>query len=103
MQYTYSYTLLIHTTIIKPIGDENSEHCLWFLVRSKSRMLCSMPIVIHMLKPIGDVNSEHCLWFLLCSNSRMLCSMPIVILYLCIYPYQSLLLMKTPSTISGFC
>ena len=32
MQYTYSYTSLIHITIFKPIGDGNSEHCLWFLL-----------------------------------------------------------------------
>ena len=25
MQYTYSYTLLIHIPILKPIGDENSK------------------------------------------------------------------------------
>ena len=48
-------------------------------------------------------NSPHCLWFLLSSESSMLCSIPIVILYLCIYPYQNLLLMKTQSTFSGFC
>ena len=46
MQYTYSCTLLIHTPILKPIGDENSEHGLWFLLCSKSSMLCSIPIVI---------------------------------------------------------
>ena len=42
MQYTYSYTLLIHIPILKPIGDENSEHCLWFLQCSKSSMLCNL-------------------------------------------------------------
>ena len=42
MQYTYSYTLLIHIPILKSIGDENSEHCLWFLLCSKSSMLCSI-------------------------------------------------------------
>ena len=46
MQYTYSYTLLMHIPTLKPIGDENSEHCLWFLPCSKSSMLCSLPIVI---------------------------------------------------------
>ena len=46
MQYTYSYTLLIHIPISKPIDDENSEPCLWFLLHSKSSMLCSIPIVI---------------------------------------------------------
>ena len=46
MQYTYSYTSLIHIPISKPFGDENSEHCLWFLIRSKSSMLCSIPILI---------------------------------------------------------
>ena len=29
MQYTYSYTLLIHIPIFKRIGDEDSGHCLW--------------------------------------------------------------------------
>ena len=33
----------------------------------------------------------------------MLCSIPIVILYLYIYPFQNLLVMKTQSTVSGFC
>ena len=70
MQYTNSYTLLLHIPISKSIADENSEHCLWFL---------------------------------LCSKSSMLCSIPIVTLYLYIYPYQNLLLMKTQSTVSGFC
>ena len=46
MQYAYSYTLLMHIPILKPIGDENSERCLWFLLCSKSSMLCSIPIVI---------------------------------------------------------
>ena len=41
MQYSYSYILLIHIPISKPIGDENPEHCLWFLLCSKSSMLCS--------------------------------------------------------------
>ena len=44
--YTYSCTLLIHIPISRPIGDENSKHCLWFLLPSKSSMLCSIPIVI---------------------------------------------------------
>ena len=46
MQYTYSYTLLIHIPILKPICDDNSEHCLWLLLCSKSSMLCSIPIAI---------------------------------------------------------
>ena len=46
MQYTYSYTLLIHIPILKSIADENSKHCLWFLLCSKSSMLCSTTIVI---------------------------------------------------------
>ena len=32
-----------------------------------------------------------------------LCSIPILILLLYIYPYQNLLVMKTQSTVSGFC
>ena len=77
MQYTYSYTSLIQIPIIKPIGDENSEHGLWFLLCSKSSMLCSIPIVILLfihtpiLKPIDNGKSEHRLWFLLCSKSSM--------------------------------
>ena len=46
MQYTYIHILLMHIPILKPIGEENSEHCLWFLPCSKSSMLCSIPIVI---------------------------------------------------------
>ena len=46
MEYTYSFTLLIHIPILKPIGDENSEHCLWFLLCWEPSMLCSIPIVI---------------------------------------------------------
>ena len=46
MQYTYSYTLLMHLPILKLIGDEISELCIWFLLRSKLSMLCSIPIVI---------------------------------------------------------
>ena len=38
MQYSYSYILLIHIPILRPIGNENSEPCLWFLLRSKSSM-----------------------------------------------------------------
>ena len=70
MQYTYSYTSLIHIPTLKPIGDENSGYCLWLLP---------------------------------CSKSSMLCSIPIVMLYLYIHPYQNLLMMKTQSTLSGFC
>ena len=46
MQYTYGYTSLIHIPILKPIGEENSEHCLWFLLLSKSSIICSIPIVL---------------------------------------------------------
>ena len=70
MEDTYSYTLLMHIPILKPFGDENSEHCLWLL---------------------------------LCSKSSMLCSIPIVILFLYIYPYENLLVMKTQSTVSDSC
>ena len=34
MQYTDSYTLLMHIPIFKPIGDENSEHYILFLLCS---------------------------------------------------------------------
>ena len=44
MQYTYSHTLLILIPVLKPIGDENSEHGLLFLLCSKSSMLCSIHI-----------------------------------------------------------
>ena len=37
-QYTYSYAWLIHTPILKPIDNGNSEHRLWFLLRSESSM-----------------------------------------------------------------
>ena len=70
MQYTYSSTSLIHIPILKPIGDGYTIPCLWFL---------------------------------LCSKSSMLCSIPTVILSLYIYPHYSLLVMKTQSTVSGFC
>ena len=46
MQHTYSYRSLIHIPMLKLIGDENSEHCLWFLLCSKSSILCSITIVI---------------------------------------------------------
>ena len=109
MQYTYSYTLLIHTPILRPIGDENST-----ALSLNSAMLiseydmqytynCTLLIHILILKPIGDENSEHCLWFLLFSKSSMLCSIPIVTLYLYMHKHSNLLVMKPQSPVSGFC
>ena len=75
--HTYSYTLLIHIPILKPIGGENSEHCLWFLLCSKIEYAMlytysyTLLILIPILKPIGDENSDPSLWFLLCSKSSM--------------------------------
>ena len=40
MQYAYAYILLVHITISKPIGDENSEHCLWFLLTELASKKC---------------------------------------------------------------
>ena len=37
LYFAYTYT---------HIGDEKSERCLWFLLCSKSSMLCSIPIVL---------------------------------------------------------
>ena len=88
---------------------KNTDQCIRFLLISKSSIpmqyTYSYPSLIHIpiSKPIGDENSEHCLWFLLCSKSSMLCSVPIVILYLYIYPYQNLLVMKAQIPVSGFC
>ena len=46
MQYTYSFTLRTHIPILRPINVGSSEHCLWFLLCSKSSMLCSIPIAL---------------------------------------------------------
>ena len=60
MQYSYSYTSLIHLPILKPIHGECLEHCLWFLLRSKS---CSVGIIENRLESsfcriYGDKSSE---------------------------------------------
>ena len=73
MQYTYSYTLLIHIPILKPIGDGYTIFKALSLVSTTLEIEYAMQytysytLLIHILilKPIGDENSEHCLWFLL--------------------------------------
>ena len=92
MQYAYSYTLLIHVSILKPIGDETHSTVSGFCyaqIEYAMQDAYSYTLLIHIpiLKPIGDENSEPCLWFLPCSKSSMPCSIPIVILHLYIYPY----------------
>ena len=67
----------MHVSILKPIGDENSEHCPWFLLCLKveyavqysysSTSLIHLPI----LKPVHGECLEHCLCFLLLSKSSM--------------------------------
>ena len=67
MHYTYSYTLLIHTPILKPIGDEElralSLVSVELGIEYAMHYTYSYTLLIHIpiLKPIGDENSEHCL------------------------------------------
>ena len=108
MQYTYSYTLLIHIPISKRIGGEKSEHCLWFLLCSKSSMLCSIPIVILYLYiyPYQNV-------LVMKLRALSLVSTMLRIEYAMQYTYSYTLLIHIPilkrigdetqSIISGFC
>ena len=80
MQYTYSYTSLIHVPILKPIGDE--ELRALSLVSAMLKVEYAMQytysytslIQIPILKPIGDENSERRLSFLLRLQSNVISS-----------------------------